>query len=148
MARTLLDSGLSLTGLERQSIQLAQTSLSFQTRSLYTDQLNSSIQEKQRLLATLDPGSLDAAIASLLKGEHLTTNMSTRLLAMLDDLRRIGAADNEHNLRDHYEQAVAADNVLDAVINLMDFRRRYLALIRDTQTDLQTLTIEKNQLEH
>jgi hypothetical protein len=146
----LAQSDFNLTGTERQSIQNAQSFLSARAKSLYLDTVKYEIKEKSALVQAMDPTLLDKALAALLKGEGLATKPNPVLIEQIRQLERLGAFTESANLRKNleaYDRAIAVDNALEAVVDLMEFRRTYLLTLGRLKSQLQALATERTQLE-
>jgi hypothetical protein len=146
----LAQSDFNLTGLERQSIQTAQNYLSTQARLLYLDTVTSELKDKSALVQAFDPTLLDKAVAALLKGESIQNRPNPVLLDQIRALERLGAFQDSETLRktlEAYDRAILADNALEAVIDLMEFRRNYLLTLGRLKEQVQALAIERSQLE-
>lgn len=141
---------IPVTAAETSALSLARASLGTIARSTYGSYVASQLREKRSLLDRLDIKPLDNAIAALSKGQSLSPREIAAYATLIDTAYRAGSPAKAQELRrewDAFTLARGQDNILDAVISLMQFRRGYLDLIRTTEREIRILSAEATQLQ-
>lgn len=137
---------LALTATERQRVISARTALSAESRRFYSANVSDSIAAKKKLLALLNPTLVDKALTSLTKGTPLTRDMSDHVAKLVAALAATGDGSAPVGLVEGMDRARRADNVLEAVLSLSEFRREYMMLVSNTRAEINALQVEAAQL--
>ena len=134
------------TSAEVLSIERARNQLSSEAKEQYRGHVSAMLQTYKSVLDFIDTKPLDLAIEMLLRGEPMTQLPDPLLLDKLAALSAAGVLADRTPLEDLLKKFATArgqDNVLDALLTLIEFRRNYAALVEELRVQARLLALEE-----